>query len=367
MNRPQKELKLIDCDTGSPGNWLEAGGWFAILKEDFRTVLPGRQHSVTLCMIVKDEEKNLVRCLESVQRLADEIVIVDTGSTDSTLDLAQNFGAKVFQIEWPGNFSAARNASLEQANGEWILVLDADEVLEEHARAQLPNIIARTRADGLRLWQRNFLPADDLVRYRDQRVTRLFRNRPEIRYEGQIHEAVGDSIARMGGTVEDTDLVILHWGYSQPTAQGASRGERNLKLLIEMLASDPKDAYLHYQLGITYKQLKRPQEAEKHLKQALALDNSRLTPEILDELLMKLAQLRSASSQPRDCLRYALASLKYNPSNVISLYLAALAYLGMGQMREAYPLFVRIRQTLVENLKDVENLDAVIAYCQSHL
>ncbi len=89
-----------------------------------------REPLISLCMIVKNEEKNLPRCLESVRGLVDEIVVLDTGSEDNTVSVAESFGAKVYHMPWPGSFSAARNESLKKAGGNWILYLDADEALD---------------------------------------------------------------------------------------------------------------------------------------------------------------------------------------------------------------------------------------------
>ena len=324
--------------------------------------------TLSLCMIVKNEEKNLTRCLKSVQGLVDEIVIVDTGSTDDTLEIANQFKVNLYQTAWSGDFAFARNTSLDYASGQWILVLDADEELDAAAQSQLKEILSNTQAAGLRLCQRNLLSPDDLVRHQDIRIIRVFRNNPKIRFEGMIHESVLDSIARMGGLIQNTDLIINHSGYTHSSVQGnSSRGERNLDLLINMLAGDPEDAYIHYQLGITYKQLLMPQEARYHLTKLFGLDTSRLTPAIMGQGLMKLAQLDLAENNEEDCILNAQASLEYDPDNQISMYLLALAYMATGQVDQAYPYFVRIRQSPSDNLKDIEKLDAVIVYCRQVL
>ncbi|MDR3572453.1 MAG: glycosyltransferase [Anaerolineaceae bacterium] len=324
--------------------------------------------TLSLCMIVKNEEKNLERCLRSVQGLVDEIVIVDTGSTDGTLAIAKRFQVKLFETIWPGDFSRARNMSLEQAAGEWILVLDADEELDQAAQSQLKGILANTQAAGLRLRQRNLLSPNDLMRYHDIPIIRVFRKDAKIRFEGLIHESVLDSVTRQGGSIEDTELIILHSGYSQRVVQGSgSRGERNLDLLLKMLAANPEDTYIYYQLGITYKQLGRSKEARFYLTRMLTMDTIRLTPAILGEGLMKLAQLDLAENQENDCILHAEASLKYDADNPICFYLIALAYMASGLVEKAYPYFVRIRQSATANLKDIEKLETVMAYCRQVL
>ena len=102
-----------------------------------------KKSTLSLCMIVKNEEKHLVRCLRSVRDVVDEMIIVDTGSTDKTIDIAKVFGAKVFDFPWTGDFSAARNHSLAQATGDWILVLDADEVISARDFDELKALIRK--------------------------------------------------------------------------------------------------------------------------------------------------------------------------------------------------------------------------------
>src|SRR5205823_2345512 len=90
---------------------------------------PATGLTLSLCMIVRDEEEMLPRCLDAIRDAVDEIVIVDTGSTDRTIEIARSYGAKVLEREWTGSFSDARNASFEAASGDWVIYLDADEVL----------------------------------------------------------------------------------------------------------------------------------------------------------------------------------------------------------------------------------------------
>lgn len=99
--------------------------------------MPSQKPLISLCMIVKNEADNLNQCLKSVRGIADEIIVVDTGSTDSTLQIALSFGAKVVHYTWNGDFAAARNAGLQQAHGQWILILDGDEELDAKSKGEL--------------------------------------------------------------------------------------------------------------------------------------------------------------------------------------------------------------------------------------
>ena len=132
--------------------------------------------TLSLCMIVKNEALYLARCLDSVQDMVDEIIIVDTGSTDNTVEIAQRYQATIVSHHWQHNFSLARNTSLAHATGDWILVLDADETLERMTSERLWQLISQTSADGIQCIVRSFMPPQSLLAYEDGVVTRLFRN-----------------------------------------------------------------------------------------------------------------------------------------------------------------------------------------------
>ena len=147
---------------------------------------------ISLCMIVKNEAHCLGRCLNSVHNHVDEIIIVDTGSEDSTVDIAQQYGAKVFHFPWRHDFAAARNFSLEQARGQWILYLDADEELEAPPEnCSLRALTERSDVDAYYFDIKNFSDNDELVRHIN---IRLFRNNPHYRFEGRLHEQILDAI-----------------------------------------------------------------------------------------------------------------------------------------------------------------------------
>src|SRR3989338_5293163 len=116
------------------------------------------KQTISLCMIAKDEEKYLEQCLSSVKGLVDEIIIIDTGSKDKTKEIAKKFNAKIFDFKWVDDFSAARNESLKQAAKDWILVLDADEVIEEKDLGKIKNIVENQEDfAGFQFEQRSYL------------------------------------------------------------------------------------------------------------------------------------------------------------------------------------------------------------------
>ena len=144
---------------------------------------------ISACTIAKNEEKNIARSIESYKNYVDEIIIVDTGSTDNTVNIAESLGAKVFNFEWINDFSAARNFAIEQATGDWILFLDADEWIKDNQGEKLQSIIKTAvnnelSAVSFRMYNLNDDGTiDDIIP-----SLRLFENKPNIRYIRKIHE-----------------------------------------------------------------------------------------------------------------------------------------------------------------------------------
>lgn len=192
--------------------------------------------NLSLCMIVRNERARLPACLESVRGLADEIVVVDTGSTDGTADLARAAGARVLEIPWPDDFSAARNAGLDLATGRWILVLDADETLPPASRETLREIVAGPADHARALVQRNLLP--ESAGHVSVAIVRLFPRHPRVRFERPIHEQVNTALEREGIRIVDTDIPFLHTGYATAAAMPA-KTRRNRALIEAALARDP--------------------------------------------------------------------------------------------------------------------------------
>src|SRR5918997_4758595 len=143
--------------------------------------------TLSLCMIVKDEEEMLPRTLEAVKPAVDEIIVVDTGSTDRTVEIAESFGAKVLHHEWTGDFAAARNVSIDAATGDWILYLDADEVLVAEDAPRLRELTGQTWREAFYLVETNFTGDIEDGTAVTHNAMRVFRNRPEYRFDGRLH------------------------------------------------------------------------------------------------------------------------------------------------------------------------------------
>jgi hypothetical protein len=204
---------------------------------------------LSVCMIVKNEEAHLARCLASVAPLGAQVVVVDTGSTDRSVAIAREHGAEVSAFEWTQNFSAARNAGLERARGAWTLVLDADEWLENAAQQTIAQISLQSPECAYALVQKSQESGGGSVR---NWIVRLFPNRPDIRYQHRIHEDVNGSLSRGKIPVLQTEITIEHSGYEDPVALKA-KVERNRRILEETL-QEPLDkgaeAHVRFNLGV---------------------------------------------------------------------------------------------------------------------
>ncbi len=218
-------------------------------------------------MIVRNEERALPRCLDSIAALADEILVVDTGSTDNTPDVAARYGAKVASFDFTYvDFAAARNHALNIANGHWILTLDADEVLHPSSAPLLRELASSNDNIGYYFERLNHGLSHDVDRGPDPKgptsdhVVRLFPNRPSHRYKGRVHETIDASILAGGGRLVPTAIRIDHDFASTPE----QRRRRNLwyiDILKEELAEDPSDASRLSFLAAEYHQLGMFQEA----------------------------------------------------------------------------------------------------------
>ena len=218
-----------------------------------------RSADLSLCMIVKNEERVLARCLDSIAALTPEIIIVDTGSTDDTLAIAARYGAKTFAFDFTFvDFARARNQALSQAGGRWILALDADETLDPASVPVIQQLVARDENAGYYFQRLNhYGDAQDATA---DHAIRLFPNRPVYRYRGRVHETIDDSILAAGGRLLRTDVRINH----DFACDAEARRRRNLwyiEILTEEIAADPTNHSRLVFLAAEYHQLGMFQQA----------------------------------------------------------------------------------------------------------
>lgn len=319
---------------------------------------------LSLCMIVRNEEDNLPRCLKSVMPVIDQLVIVDTGSTDKTVEIAREYGAEVYHFPWNNDFSAARNESLRHAKGRWILTLDADDELSPAARDRLRPLLAETPADALGMIIRNLSPDDDLVKYVDDVRFRLFRNGKGFSYEQKVHNQIAPSIYRRGGVTLDTDLIIYHHGYHENFQQKA---RRSLPLIEEALQQDPDNVYLQFKLAETLKALGKNAESIQAFQKMFAMDYKFLPSDIIATAYMRLAQLELAFDNYEQCLEYAAQSRRLQPNNPITKYLAGIANVYLENFEEGLALFKDIQANYSDDYFKKTDLTTLMQICKQVL
>ncbi len=234
--------------------------------EGVRKLFEVRLPTVSLCMIVKNEEEFLDDCLASVQGAVDEICIVDTGSTDRTVEIALKHGAKIGHMEWKGDFATARNRSIDMATSDWILVLDADETITLESKDEIRKASRDKTKIGFACIIENLLGEKIGDGKQMAMIFRFFQNRPDMRYEGIIHEQMLPSAQRTGMPNDTSGIRIVHRGYLKKCVEDRNKNERNLKILLEQAKNEPENPYCQFNLGQTYKMLGRVPESERHYR-----------------------------------------------------------------------------------------------------
>ncbi len=204
-------------------------------------------------MIVKDEEHVLADCLESVKNLVSEMIIVDTGSTDRTVQIAKNYGARVIETDWRNDFSWARNLGVEQATCDWILFLDADESLDPASLDDVRAWANYEEAEAYFFKIYNFFSDTEAS---INPTIRMFRNLPAYRFTGSIHEQISETIQqhKPDARFVMTNVKINHCGYQPSIYSAKNKSQRNISLLLKELERNPNHAFHQYNIGVEYLQ-----------------------------------------------------------------------------------------------------------------
>lgn len=225
---------------------------------------------LSLSMIVKNEERFLPDCLASVSGLVNEIIIVDTGSTDSTKKIAERYGAKIFSFEWSNDFSAARNESLKNVTGDWVLYLDADERLDKSFHGTVRKLISSGKADACLLNLKSKIGTNPDSQYHLVSYPRLFKKMKGLAFVGAVHEQITTSLYALRARIIQSDIIIEHLGYAQSDDVIREKAKRNYSLLLSQLEKHENYGYALYQLGQTEIVLGETEKGLQHLDDALA-------------------------------------------------------------------------------------------------
>lgn len=328
--------------------------------------------TLSLCIIVKNEEENLPRCLESVVSVVDQLIVLDTGSADATPEIAEDYGAEVHYFLWCDDFSAARNECLKYATGDWVLVLDADEQLNPEIVPSLKEAIANPDHLVVNLVRQEVGAAQSPYSL----VSRLFRRHEAIAFSRPYHAMVDDSVAKLLAQEPDwvilnlPEVAIFHHGYTPGAI--ASRNKLNkARLMMErFLVAHPGDAYvcsklgalymdmgrlrdgvellerglkdttldpsvayeLHYHLGIAYSRLKHLEQAAEHYRAAI---QQPIFPVLKLGAYNNLGCLRRAVGDFKGAEKSFRKTLEIDPEFAVGYYNLGMTLKAQGQFHEA--------------------------------
>ena len=302
--------------------------------------------TISVCMIVRDEEEFLEECLSSVGNVADEIVVVDTGSTDRTVQIAESHGALVYTHNWNDNFSEARNKSIDLAKGDWVLILDADERLDEASKSVILDAVRDDRYDLYRVCQRSWTSdshGPDIV---NNQTYRLWRNRPYYRYRGRVHESITGAIKESGGNTAALHAVIHHLGYRPETARKRCKYQRNTRLVQAELEQRPHDLHYIYHQAMEFYVNGELDKALPFFEQAAAL----ISPEqeTAPTIYADLSSIQCSLGDPQKALatvRSAEDKRMRHPELAFSKGRSLLALSRFREAQEAFQRAIRLGQS----------------------
>ncbi|EGW36789.1 glycosyltransferase [Desulfosporosinus sp. OT] len=288
---------------------------------------------LSLCMIVKNEEELLEQSLRQLCPYVQEIIVVDTGSTDRTKEIALNFTQQVYDFPWVDDFAAARNFSLEKASNDWVLVLDADEVITEFKTESLRTLLRVEDPIVGRIKLINIVEEKRI----SERISRLFK-RSLFHYQGAIHE----QLVRKNGAPYYTvslEITVEHRGYTPAVIQRTQKIARNIKLLEKEVEKRPSDPYWLYQLGKTYYLAKNYDEAVACFKRALALPLN-FSLEYVENLVEThvYALINCRSYAEALCL---INYEKHYAGSIDYLFLMGLVYMNNAKFSQAIEQFLQ--------------------------
>ncbi|MHC5611552.1 MAG: tetratricopeptide repeat protein [Nostoc sp.] len=358
---------------------------------------------LSLCMIVKNEAATLPKCLNSVRKVVDEMVVLDTGSIDRTPNIAQQLGAKVHHFKWCNDFSAARNAALKYVSGDWILVLDADETLTSAIVPQLREALARDEYLLINLVRQEVGAEQSPYSL----VSRLFRNHPDIHFDRPYHALVDDSVSAIL-TKEPhwqvgylPGVALLHTGYQKSAIAQNNKYAKAATAMSGFLATHPDDPYvcsklgalyvetgkisqgmellrrgitaaeenydilyeLHYHLGIAYSRLQKSPQAISHYKAAIKLP---IYPMLKLGAYNNLGNLLKVAGDFNGAKTAYATTLKIDPTFVVGHYNLAMIFKALGLFTDAIAYYQNAISLNPNYAEAYQNLGVVLLKVGNH-
>lgn len=282
--------------------------------------------TISVCMIVKNEEQALPRCLRSIRKCADEIVVVDTGSTDRTVAIAQEFGAKPGYFEWCNDFAAARNYALGLAGGDWIFIMDADDEMCPGGDAALRIFVDNRPAAEVCSLRTRIPTVGGMETFIEH--PRLYRNRLGLHYANGVHEQLVYSDGSPALPQLATGISVYHHGYINGDESMGVRHQRNLQILCAEVAHKPNDPVPHFFMGKEYRSQRKFTEALPWLRRAVELLADQPAGCMRMKAYSYLAEALLVVGRPQEALPVAEEALALYPDNPEILF-------GLGEIKLA--------------------------------
>lgn len=276
--------------------------------------------TIALCMIVKNEQEYIRRCLDSVLGKVDQIVIIDTGSTDETVSIAKEYTNEVYHFEWINDFSAARNESLKYAKTDYVLVLDADEYLEQSS-----DILKDIDEDADYYFTKvhNIMSQGRAINHL---AIRLFANNRGLHYVHRLHEHLNTYEDMNKYKAAHAKFTIMHTGYTDEMLEGRDKSKRNLSLMLKEVKENPS-VYNLFNMGRTYNWIGDHEKAIEYLKKAYPLSKElTILPELIATLCRSLGEMRRYN----EALYILKEAVRVFPQEVDLIHLQALYYEKIG-------------------------------------
>jgi tetratricopeptide (TPR) repeat protein len=290
---------------------------------------------LSACLITKNEEKVLEKCLRSLEGIADEIIVVDTGSTDRTIEIAQSFGATIGSFAWVNDFSAARNESLRLATGHWGLWIDADEQLDPKCKIEFPKGMVRSHIGGYSLQIVNYMDDSGTTSEFVHTPTRLFRLIPGVQFSEPIHEQITPSLLSLGLPWTPLDgATIHHDGYREAALIEKNKVERTTTILEQHVANNPDEPFQIFNLANAYFVGRRYEEAASTARRALR----NLPPagaEYGHAVYQVLATSLDALGRHNEALEACMECDRTPYNGIVNEYLKSTTLMNLGRFNEA--------------------------------
>lgn len=295
--------------------------------------------SISVCMIVKDEEKSLPLLLESIKGFAGEVIIVDTGSSDRTVEIAERSGAKVHSFEWCDDFSAARNESIRHATGDYILWLDADDVLEREYHSVIEQHIKANPGKAAFMKLVN-IESDNVS---EAIQLRMFPNIKGLEFTGRVHEQISTALKKRNIPITLCDAKIKHYGYQEKKLL-RKKLERNRRLHELEIGEDPDNFYALFFLGRTLKGLGERERSLECLEKVIDLGVRYDDPEVMAVALLDMAAILCELGREQEAVHLLAKHLPmfHNPG-LITFTLGEL-YFKLKRYEESYGLLLPIKK-----------------------